>query len=159
MGSTPISVKMWKTICLSLLLFTKLAFSESSLPKDLQDPVLFCEGCYGTMYEIDNMMIDLKHLKLTERVKQTMDSVCSNDILRKYVFSPPKMTKVCKAMVHHFKVELDRYLRDSYKQGRVINDPYELVKDFCIDGGTEACANVKIPSVQRKLEEIKKLKE
>ena len=92
--STPISVKMWKTICLSLLLFTKLALSESSLPKDLQDPVLFCEGCYGTMYEIDNMMIDLKHLKLTERVKQTMDSVCSNDILRKYVFSPPKMTKV-----------------------------------------------------------------
>ena len=65
----------------------------------------------------------------------------------------------CLVLNFEFLFLFHRYLRDSYKQGRVINDPYELVKDFCIDGGTEACANVKIPSVQRKLEEIKKLKE
>lgn len=67
---------------------------NGELPADLRDPVLFCEGCYGVMYEIDALMIKLKHLKLNDRVAQAMDQVCSNDNLRKYVFSPPKMTKV-----------------------------------------------------------------
>ena len=64
------------------------------MPKELQDPVLFCEGCYGTMYEVDQLMINLKHLKLERRVQDTLRDVCHTDNLRKYVFSPPKMFKV-----------------------------------------------------------------
>ena len=75
-------------------IFNVVHTTKSDLPQDLKDPVLFCEGCYGTMYEIDNMMIELKHLKLTERVRQTINTVCTTELLRKYVFSPPKMTKV-----------------------------------------------------------------
>ena len=86
---------MWiSTVCLQL--FFGAILVTANLPKDLQDPVLFCEGCYGTMYEIDNIMIELKHLKLVERVREAMDKVCSTDLLRKYVFSPPKMSKVSK---------------------------------------------------------------
>ena len=62
-------------------------------------------------------------------------------------------------MVNHFKVELERFLRDRYKQGRGLDDPYELVKEFCVDHGTQACADIKIPSVERKKQERKKLKE
>ena len=67
---------------------------SSDLPKDLKDPVLFCEGCYGTMYELDNMMISLKNLKLDQRIQGALEKVCHTDNLRKYVFSPPKMSKV-----------------------------------------------------------------
>ena len=77
-------------------IFSDIVCTKSDLPQDLKDSVLFCEGCYGTMYEIDNMMIELKHLKLTERVRESIHTVCSTDLLRKYVFSPPKMTKVRK---------------------------------------------------------------
>jgi len=128
-------------------------------PQDLKDSVLFCEGCYGTMYEIDNMMIELKHLKLTERVRESIHTVCSTDLLRKYVFSPPKMTKVCKAITNHFRADLEKLLRDRYRKGQVLEDPYELVKSFCIDGGTQACADGNIPSITRKNDEMKKLKE
>ena len=67
---------------------------DSELPKDLKDPVLFCEGCYGSMYEIDAFMIKLKHETLKNRIANTLNEVCQTDNLRKYVFSPPKMTKV-----------------------------------------------------------------
>ena len=68
--------------------------TSTDLPKDLSDPVLFCEGCYGTMYEIDGMMIQLKHLRLKQRVGKALAEVCDYDKLDKYVFSPPKMSKV-----------------------------------------------------------------
>ena len=67
---------------------------KSELPKDLKDPILFCEGCYGSMYEIDAFMIRLKHETLKTLIENTLDEVCHTDNLRKYVFSPPKMTKV-----------------------------------------------------------------
>merc|ERR1711997_909814 len=77
--------------------------NPEELPKDLRDPVLFCEGCYGTMYEIHALMTNTKHERMDQRIANTLDQVCSTDLLRKYVFSPPKMSKVCKAMVKHFE--------------------------------------------------------
>ena len=68
--------------------------SKTDLPMDLRDPVLFCEGCYGSMYEIDAFMNRLKHETLKNRISNTLDQVCHTDHLRKYVFSPPKMAKV-----------------------------------------------------------------
>ena len=48
------------------------------------------------MYEIDAFMIKLKHETLKIRISETLSQVCHTDHLRKYVFSPPKMTKVLK---------------------------------------------------------------
>ena len=62
-------------------------------------------------------------------------------------------------MTNHFRADLEQLLRDRYRKGQVLDDPYELVKIFCIDGGTQACANGNIPSIQRKNEEMKKLNE
>ena len=46
------------------------------------------------MYEIDAFMKKLKHETLKIRISETLGQVCHTDHLRKYVFSPPKMTKV-----------------------------------------------------------------
>lgn len=67
---------------------------KAELPQELSDPVLYCEGCYGAMYEIDNLMTNLKHEKLDKRIELTLEKLCHTDNLRKYVFSPPKMAKV-----------------------------------------------------------------
>ena len=60
-------------------------------------------------------------------------------------------------MVGHFRPELTDYLLDKYQKGKIVEDPYELVKEFCIDNGTKACATEKIPSVERKKKEMDKL--
>ena len=67
--------------------------------------------------------------------------------------------QVCKAIINHFRADLEKLLRDRYRKGQVLEDPYELVKSFCIDGGTQACADGNIPSITRKNDEMKKLKE
>ncbi len=85
----------------ALLLLATLAFTVKSedldpdaLPKDLSDPVLFCEGCYGVMHEINFFMETHTDQKLIPRIQNALDEVCHTDHLRKYVFSPPKMSKV-----------------------------------------------------------------
>lgn len=79
---------------LALILLPMIVMGDQDLPKELSDQVLYCEGCYGTMMEIDEFMIRLKHETLNTRIELTLDGVCSTDLLRKYVFSPPKMAKV-----------------------------------------------------------------
>ena len=32
----------------------------------------------------------------------------------------------------------------------MVEDPFDLVEDFCVSGGTKSCDNMKIPSVERK---------
>ena len=72
-----------------------LVESGKDLPKELQDPTLFCEGCYGTIVEITQMMHKSRGRKdLKLRVNEAFGKVCQNDNLKKYVFSPPKMVKV-----------------------------------------------------------------
>ena len=59
-------------------------------------------------------------------------------------------------MVTHFRQDLEVLLTNKYKHKQIIEDPYDLVKEFCIDEGTKVCLNRKIPSVERKKEEIRK---
>ena len=59
-------------------------------------------------------------------------------------------------MVQHFRQKLEMFLHSRYRGGRGINDPYELVKAFCIEDGTKACQSTLIPSVERKRSEAKK---
>ena len=60
-------------------------------------------------------------------------------------------------MVGHYRPSLNDYLLDKYQKGSVVEDPYELVKEFCIDDGTKSCANERIPSLERKKRETQKL--
>ena len=55
-------------------------------------------------------------------------------------------------MVSNFREDLEVYLHAKYKHGQIVEDPYELVKEFCIDGGTKAWIAERIPSVERKKE-------
>ena len=70
------------------------ARAEEELPKELRDPTMFCEGCFGTISEVTAMMEAEKGPKLNARIDKVLAKVCHTDNLRKYVFSPPKMVKV-----------------------------------------------------------------
>ena len=59
-------------------------------------------------------------------------------------------------MTSHFHEALQQLLEDRYKGRGGLDDPYELVKAFCIDGGAKACHEQEIPSVERKKEQMKK---
>ena len=84
-------------LCALIIIFCN---GEKTLPKELQDSAIFCDGCYGTISEIRTMMERSKGRKdLKVRIKEALKSVCSTDILRRYLFSPPKMVKVQKFIV------------------------------------------------------------
>ena len=53
-------------------------------------------------------------------------------------------------MVRHFRHDLEQLLVDTYRSGAAVEDPYELVKVFCVENGTKACKGSKIPSLERK---------
>ena len=59
-------------------------------------------------------------------------------------------------MISHFRQDLEVFLTTKYKHGHSVDDPYELVKEFCVDGGTKACIDERIPSVERKKEQLRK---
>ena len=61
-------------------------------------------------------------------------------------------------MVKHFRHNLEQFLLDIYRSGSVVEDPYELVKAFCVESGTKACEGSKIPSLERKKQENSKKK-
>ena len=73
---------------------TAAARAEEELPKELRDPTMFCEGCFGTISEVTEMMEAEKGHNLNARIDKVLAKVCHTDNLRKYVFSPPKMVKV-----------------------------------------------------------------
>ena len=83
-----------------------------------------------------------------------MNHIIYSDLV-KYIYI---LLQVCKAMLTHlpFRQELELLLSDKYQHGQSLMDPYELVKEFCVDGGTKACINQNIPSVERKKEQIRK---
>ena len=94
---------MAKTIATFLhaaLFLAALVRADKELPKELRDPSMFCEGCFGTISEVSEMMEEAaaaeKDSELNARIEKVLGRVCHTDNLRKYVFSPPKMVKVKK---------------------------------------------------------------
>jgi hypothetical protein len=82
-----------------LFLLMLLAISPAlatDLPPELRDAGLFCEGCYAAAVEMRHILTSTAAAsqKLKQRVSVALDSVCSTELLRRYVFSPPKMSKV-----------------------------------------------------------------
>ena len=84
----------------ALICAGRAAAADKHLPKELGDPSMFCEGCFGTVSEVAAMMEHEaaagigKGFTLNERIERALGAVCHTDNLRKYVFSPPKMVKV-----------------------------------------------------------------
>ena len=78
------------------LFLAALVRADKELPKELRDPSMFCEGCFGTISEVSEMMAAAaeKDSELNARIEKVLGRVCHTDNLRKYVFSPPKMVKV-----------------------------------------------------------------
>ncbi len=72
------------------------AAGERELPPELRHPEMFCEGCYGVVSEVAEMMAESagSGKAIQARIDGALGSVCHTDNLRKYVFSPPKMVKV-----------------------------------------------------------------
>ena len=102
-SDTLTTTKMAKTIATFLpaaLFLAALVRADKELPRELRDPSMFCEGCFGTISEVSAMMEEAaaaeKDSELNARIDKVLGRVCHTDNLRKYVFSPPKMVKVKK---------------------------------------------------------------
>ena len=93
------------------LFLAALVRADKELPKELRDPSMFCEGCFGTISEVSEMMEEAaaaaeKDSKLNARIEKVLGRVCHTDNLRKYVFSPPKMVKVKQLRLANLNVFL-----------------------------------------------------
>ena len=160
----------------SAVFLAALVCADKELPTELRDPSMFCEGCFGTISEVSEMMEEAaaaeKDSKLNARIEKVLGRVCHTDNLRKYVFSPPKMVKVktastrqtegfppislfwkvCSAIVKTFRTDLTSLLREEFSGGKVAENA-RLVEKFC-RGVTGACADRQIPSEARQKKEL-----
>ena len=102
---------MAKTVAMFLYAAVSLAAlvcADKELPKELRDPSMFCEGCFGTISEVSALMEEAagNGSKLSDRIEKVLGTVCHTDNLRKYVFSPPKMVKVKQLRLANLNVFL-----------------------------------------------------
>ena len=86
-----ISVFLTNIMILPLLfLFFHLSHCGSNSEiSDLKDPVLFCDGCFAMVSELEKDMASNRGQKLSKRIESSLEAVCSTDRLRAYKFSPP----------------------------------------------------------------------
>ena len=73
------------------LVFLLTPCLTKDIPKELQDPALFCDGCFATVTEVSADLVNrqAKRVKLKTRINTALDNVCHTDKLRAYKFSPP----------------------------------------------------------------------
>ena len=115
--------------------FVTLVFSlpyiESS-SSNLDDPVLFCDGCFALVSEVEKDMSGsrLSGEKLQARITTSLAGVCSTDRLRAYMFSPPTQVKTCTAILAKYKHLLVSVLREEYRGGKV-SSVDKLTQLFC----------------------------
>merc|ERR1712013_329459 len=66
-----------------LLIFSLLGVVSTDDPSaNLRDPVLFCDGCYALVSELQKDLVASKGQKLEARIDQGLAGVCSTDKLR-----------------------------------------------------------------------------
>ena len=97
---------------------------------NLDDPVLFCDGCFALVSEVEKSMN--KGQKLNTRIEKTLSGVCSTDRLRAYKFSPPTQVKTCNGILGKYTVMLSNILREEYRGGRSSNVE-TLTRLFCTE--------------------------
>ncbi|TRY71717.1 hypothetical protein TCAL_06078 [Tigriopus californicus] len=130
----------WAILCVFLLVLSQAwTLGEKPVPSELKDPFLFCDACYATITEVTAMMVQSKGSKLKQRIKTALDSVCSTDHLRRYILSPPKMTKACSALLKTWRFELEQLLQEQFHGGKESNVDI-LLETFCRgESSIQAC--------------------
>ena len=121
--------------CVVLLLF--------SLPyilldkSNLDDPVLFCDGCFAMVSEIakDMSVSGSSGQTLRTRIDASLGGVCSTDRLRAYKFSPPTQVKTCEGILGKYKHLLVSILREEYRGGKQ-SSVDKLTQLFCKEVGS-----------------------
>merc|ERR1711892_1599998 len=120
---------------------------------NLADPVLFCDGCFALVSEVEKDMSLSKGQKLNTRIENSLSDVCSTDRLRAYKFSPPTQVKTCNAILGKYRMVLSNILREEYRVGRS-SSVETLTKLFCTEA-TGACEGREVPTLQQEREEAK----
>jgi len=138
---------MLHQLLLSLLV---VVVSSNDPLKNLRDPVLFCDGCFAVVSELQKDMVASKGEKLDARVNQGLDGICSTDKLRAYKFSPPTQVKTCEAILAKYRNMLRSVLKESFRGGREATVE-QLTHAFC-QQGTKACKDREVPTIQQKKE-------
>merc|ERR1711892_952410 len=117
---------------------------------NLADPVLFCDGCFALVSEVEKDMSLSKGQKLNTRIEKSLSGVCSTDKLRAYKFSPPTQVKTCNAILGKYRMGLTNILREEYRGGRA-SSVETLTRLFCAEA-TGACEGREVPTLQQKRE-------
>jgi len=145
-------------ICLSAIILV-FCFSTLALGGEkssaLDDPTLFCDGCFALVSELEKDMSGsaASGLNLKTRIENSLSGVCSTERLRAYKFSPPTQVKTCSAILDAFPHLLRSVLREQFRGGR-LSSVEDLTQLFCIQG-TKACHNREIPTLQQRKEREK----
>ena len=116
-------------LSLAIISIVSVKAGDSS---NLDDPVLFCDGCFALVSEVEKDMSMNKGEKLNTRIEKTLSGVCSTDRLRAYKFSPPTQVKTCNAILGKYKVMLSNILREEYRGGRT-SSVETLTRLFCTE--------------------------
>merc|ERR1712179_327274 len=158
MGNSVLAINMFSSIILSFLplAIINIVCINAGDSSNLDDPVLFRDGCFALVSEVEKDMSMNKGLKLNTRIEKTLSGVCSTDRLRAYKFSPPTQVKTCNGILGKYTVMLSNILREEYRGGRSSNVE-TLTRLFCTEG-TGACHGRKVPTLQQReeREEVKK---
>ena len=135
---------------LHYFIFILLAVFANGDPSSLSDPVLFCDGCFAMVSEIEKDMSSNHGRKLMERIETSLANICSTDRLRAYKFSPPTQVKTCTAILAKYRMSLTNILREQYRGGKT-SSVGTLTNLFCTEG-TKACEGREVPTLQQRKE-------
>ena len=100
-----------------IIVTTVLLLLVSAEKTNLDDPVLFCDGCFAMVSEIEKSLSVRSGQTLKARIEKSLASVCTTDKLRSYKFSPPTQVKTCTAILGRWRPLLTSLLRDQYRGG------------------------------------------
>ena len=101
-----------------IIVITLLLLQVSAEKSNLDDPVLFCDGCFAMVSEIEKSLSVRSGQTLKARIEKSLGSVCTTDKLRSYKFSPPTQVKTCTAILERWRPLLTSILREQYRGGR-----------------------------------------
>ena len=107
---------------------------------NLDDPVIFCDGCFALVSEVVKDMSDNTHKQtLQTRIEQSLNNVCSTDRLRAYMFSPPTQVKTCFSILNKYQHFLSNILKTEFSGGKT-SSVERVTQIFCTEA-REICQN------------------
>ena len=119
---------------LQLIIAAIIVSGASGQPEksNLDDPALFCDGCFALVSEVVKDMSDNSaKQKLQARIDQSLDNVCITDRLRSYKFSPPTQVKTCNAILDKYRILLTGILKTEFSGGKM-SSVEAITERFCM---------------------------